>query len=125
MGDKLLIVEDNPQSMKMLQAALRSQGYIFLQATDGEEAIEVAVREEPDLIIMDIQLPKLSGLEVVKTLRQMPAFRNTPIIAVTAFAMKGDRERMIDAGFDAYLSKPFKTRELPETVARVLQEKER
>ena len=119
MPKKILIVEDNPQNMKVELMALRPHGYILLQATDGEEALQIAMRDKPDLIIMDIQLPKVSGLEVTGRLRQMPDFRHTPIIAVTAYAMRGDKEKAIEAGCNAYLSKPINTRELPKVVAEM------
>jgi len=120
MPKKILIVEDSSQNMKVELMALRPYGYTLLQATDGEEALEIAVNNKPDLIIMDIQLPEISGLEVTRRLRQMPTFSHTPIIALTAYAMRGDRERVIEAGCDAYLSKPISTRELPRVVAEML-----
>ena len=94
--------------------------YTLLKATDGEEALDTAIRERPDLIIMDIHLPKVSGLEVTRKLRQMPAFNHVPIIALTAYAMKGDKEKFIAAGCDAYLSKPINTRELPKIDSKML-----
>ena len=121
MTGKILIVEDNPQNMKVMIMALRPHGYTLQQAIDGEEALEVAVRDKPDLIIMDIRLPKIDGLEVTRRLRQMPDFCNTPIIAITAYAMKGDEERFVDAGCNAYLPKPINTRQLPKVVAGMLQ----
>ena len=120
MNERILIVEDNPQNMKVELMALRPHGYTLLQATDGEEALQIAMRDKPDLIIMDIRLPKVSGLEVTGRLRQMPDFSHLPIIAVTAYAMRGDKERAIEAGCDAYLSKPINTRELPKVVAEML-----
>ena len=99
---------------------LRASNYTLLKATDGEEALDIATRERPDLIIMDMQLPKVSGLEVTRRLRQMPAFSHIPIIALTAYAMKGDKEKFIGAGCDAYLSKPINTRELPEIIGKML-----
>ena len=118
---KILIVEDNLQNMKMIELLLRSRNYTLLEALDGEEALDMAVRERPDLIIMDIQLPKMSGLEVTRKLRRMPDFSNIPIIALTAYAMKGDKERFLEAGCDAYLSKPFSTHELRATIAEMLR----
>ena len=114
-------MEDNPQNMRLIEMTLRTGGYALLRATDGEEAIDVATREKPDLIIMDIQLPKISGDEVTKRLRRMPEFSHTPIIALTAYAMKGDEEKFVEAGCDAYLSKPINTRELPRVAAEMLQ----
>ena len=100
--------------------ALRAGGYALLKAIDGEEALDIAIRHQPDLIIMDVQLPKLSGLEVTRRLRQMPGFNHIPIIALTAYAMKGDKEKFIGAGCDAYLPKPINTRELPKMINKML-----
>ena len=122
MEAKILIVEDNPQNMRLLEMLLKARGFNFLlKAIDGEEALDVATRELPDLIVMDIQLPKLSGLEVTKKLRQMPFFSRIPIIALTAYSMKGDKEELIEAGCDAYLSKPFSARELPAMINEMLR----
>ena len=120
--EKVLIVEDNPQNMKLLEMLLRAKDYTLLKAYDGEEALAMAIREQPDLIVMDMQLPKMSGLEVTKQLRQMPVFGHTPIIALTAYAMRGDKEQFMEAGCNAYLSKPISTRELPVIIDRMLQE---
>jgi len=120
MPKKILIAEDNPQNMKVARMAVRPYGYTLLEATRGDEALDKAVRDKPDLIIMDIQLPKMDGLEVTGRLRQMPDFRSIPIIAVTAYAMKADKDKAIAAGCDAYLSKPISTRELPRVVAEML-----
>lgn len=120
MPKKILIAEDNPQNMKVVLMTLRPHGYTLLQATDGEEALETALKEKPDLILMDIQLPKMSGLEITRKLREIPAFTHTPIIAVTAYAMKGDKEKAIEAGCDAHLPKPINTRELPGLIAEML-----
>ena len=100
--------------------ALRATDYTLLKATDGEEALNMALREQPDLIIMDIKLPKMNGLEVTRKLRETPAFSHIPIIAITAYAMRGDKERVIEAGCDVYLSKPINTRELPGVIAEML-----
>ncbi len=120
--EKVMVVEDNPQNMKLLEMLLRAKSYTLLKAHDGEEALDMATREQPDLIVMDIQLPKMSGIEVTKQLRQMPVFRHTPIIALTAYAMRGDKERFLEAGCDAYLSKPISVRELPGIIDQMLQE---
>jgi CheY-like chemotaxis protein len=121
MPDKILIVEDNLQNMKVMAMSLRPHGYNLIQAVDGEEAFETAVREKPDLVIMDMRLPKMDGIEVTKKLRNLPEFNSIPIIAVTAYAMKGDKERFLGAGCDFYLSKPIDTRQLPQVVAEILQ----
>ena len=125
MPKKILIVEDNPQNMKVVQLILEPHGYILLEATDGEEALEVINNgERPDLILLDIQLPKIDGFEVTRRLRQIPEFSHIPIIAVTAYAMRGDEEKVVEAGCDAYLPKPINTRELPRLVAEMLQRQE-
>ena len=123
LSEKILIVEDNPQNMRLVEMTLRSHGYTMLEAADGEAALEVAARERPDLIIMDMQLPRLDGLEVTRRLRQMPEFADVPIIAVTAYAMKGDRQKTAEAGCDAYLPKPINTRELPGIISKMLERK--
>ena len=125
MNEKILIVEDNPSNMRLIELILRDKGYTLLKATSGEEALDVALRRQPDLIIMDIQLPKMNGLETTIRLRQVPVFSRTPIIAITAYAMKGDKEKIIKAGCDAYLSKPINTRELPLVIAEMLRQRQK
>ena len=125
MSQKILIVEDNPQSMGVILMTLRGQGYTLLEAVDGDEALKVADREKPDLILTDIQLPRIDGLEVTRRLRQMPALSHIPIIALTAYAMKGDEEKAIEAGCDAYLAKPFHIHELRSVVAEMLLSRSR
>jgi CheY-like chemotaxis protein len=107
--------------MRLVKMVLGNKGYSLLEATDGEEALAVAIEGRPDLIIMDIQLPKMDGLEVTRRLRQTPEFSQVPIIALTASAMEGDREKIIAAGCDEYISKPVNTRQLPEVVAEMLR----
>jgi len=124
MSKKILIVEDDPRNMKVAVMALRPHGYILLEATDGEEALETALRDTPDLILMDMQLPKMNGLEVTRKLRENSAFSHIPIIALTAYAMKGDEEKFIEVGCDAYLSKPINTRELPGVIAEMLSQQQ-
>ena len=98
MNKRVLIVEDNPQNMKLLLMTLKPHGYDLLQAIDGEQALEVAIKGNPDLIIMDIQIPKMDGLEVTRRLRQMPDFNQVPIVAVTAYAMNTRRLPGLIAG---------------------------
>jgi CheY-like chemotaxis protein len=118
---KILIVEDNPANMRLIRMVLGNKGYRLLEATDGEEALAVAIEGCPDLIVMDIQLPKMDGLEVTRRLRQTPGFSQVPIIALTASTMEGDREKIIAAGCDEYISKPVNTRRFPLLVAEMLQ----
>lgn len=125
MKGKILLVEDNPKSMRLLKMTLSAKGYTLLEATDGGEALDAAVTERPDLIIMDIQLPKINGLAATRKLRENPEFRHIPIIAITAYAMKGDRERIIKAGCDVYLPKPINTRELPTIIEALLLHRQR
>ena len=106
--------------MRLLEMTLRTKSYTLLEANDGQEGLDMAIREHPDLIIMDIQLPKMSGLDVTKRLRQMPEFNHVPIIALTAYSMKGDEEKFLEAGCNVYASKPINTRELPEVIAQML-----
>jgi len=121
--EKVLVVEDNPQNMRLIELLLRGKDYTLLKAGDGKEALDMVTREHPDLIVMDIQLPEMSGLEVTRRLRRMPAFSRTPIIVLTAYAMKGDRERFLKAGCSVYLDKPTGTRELPAVIEQLLRGK--
>ncbi len=125
MTEKILIVEDNPLHTKLIEMTLRTRNYTLLKATDGEKALDIARKERPDLIIMDLNLPGMTGFEVTKKLRENPAFSHTPIIAITAYAMKRDREMVIESGCDAYLSKPIDTRELPGVIAELLSARKR
>ena len=104
---------------------LGGKDYILLKAVDGEAALDVVAEEQPDLIIMDMQLPKMSGLEVTGRLRQMADFGQVPIIAITAYAMKGDKERVLEAGCDAYVTKPIDIHELPGMVTEMLMRRQK
>lgn len=120
MKEKILIVEDTPLHMKLMEMTLRIQNYTLLKATDGEEALDIAAREQPDLILMDIRLPNMSGFEAAKKLKENPALSHIPIIAITAHAMSGDRDKIIASGCDTYLTKPVDTRQLPGVIAEML-----
>lgn len=117
---KVLIVEDNPAGMRLMKMALKNPAYRLLEAADGLQALMLARCQHPDLIVMDVRLPKVDGLEVTRRLRQTPGFGGVPIIAVTASAMGGDRERIIAAGCDEYVAKPVDTQQFPRIVARLL-----
>jgi two-component system, cell cycle response regulator DivK len=106
-GKLILIVEDNELNMRLLNDVLEAHGYAIVKTGTGEEAIELARRERPDVILMDIQLPDISGLEATRRLKEDEATRDIPIIAVTAFAMSGDEKRIRDSGADAYVAKPI------------------
>jgi two-component system cell cycle response regulator DivK len=122
MARKVLIVEDDPRNMKLAVMTLKPHGYELISATDGEEAVRVALDEKPDIILMDMQLPKLSGMDATRQIRQAPDMKDIPILALTAYAMKGDEEKYLEAGCTEYMSKPIDTRELPVVVARMLGE---
>ena len=112
----VLIVEDNELNMKLFNDLLEAHGYATLKTADGIEAIELARTHRPDLILMDIQLPEVSGLEVTKWIKEDDDLKAIPVIAVTAFAMKGDEERIREGGCEAYLSKPISVAKFLETV---------
>ncbi len=120
---KILVVDDNQDSRELVVKILKNRGYQMIEAVDGEEALEKAIAENPDLILMDISLPKLDGYEVTRRLKSQIKFKDTPIIALTAHAMKGDREKAFEAGCEGYISKPINVRELPDQVKAYLRGK--
>jgi two-component system, cell cycle response regulator DivK len=117
---KVLIVEDNDLNMKLFNDLLEAHGYHTLQTRDGVEALKMARENRPDLILMDIQLPEISGLEVTKWLKEDDDLRSIPVIAVTAFAMKGDEEKIRSGGCEAYIAKPISVTSFLRTVERFL-----
>ncbi len=120
MSKTVLIVEDNELHMKLFNDLLLSEGYETLQATDGMKGLELAREHKPDLIVMDIQLPKISGLDLTRTLKADDGLKAIPVVAVTAFALKGDKEAILAAGCDDYISKPISIGEFLETIAKHL-----
>ena len=122
MSGKILIVEDNDRNRKLVKILLEAHKYMVVEARTGEEAIAYLQGDKPDLILLDIQLPNMDGLTLTKILRSNQKTKDIPIVAVTAYAMKGDKERVLDAGCDAYISKPIDTRELPMIVANMIKE---
>jgi len=116
MAKKVLIVEDNELNMKLFHDLLEAQGYEILETREGLAALSLAREHRPDLILMDIQLPEVSGLEVTKWIKEDDDLKAIPVIAVTAFAMKGDEERIREGGCEAYLSKPISVAKFLETV---------
>lgn len=120
MAKSVLIVEDNELNMKLFHDLLEAHGYRTLQTRNGFDAMDIARADHPDLIIMDIQLPEVSGLEVTKWLKEDEDLRKIPVIAVTAFAMKGDEERIRQGGCEAYISKPISVAKFLETVKSYL-----
>jgi two-component system, cell cycle response regulator DivK len=117
---RVLIVEDNDLNMKLFNDLLVAHGYDTLQTKDGVEALALARRHHPDLILMDIQLPQVSGLQVTKWIKEDASLCMIPIIAVTAFAMKGDKKKMRDGGCEDYIAKPISVTRFLQTVERFL-----
>jgi two-component system cell cycle response regulator DivK len=115
-GERVLIVEDNEKNMKLFRDVLQATGYTTLEASSGEDALTLALTEEPTLVLMDVQLPGIDGIEALMRLRSDERTASIPVLALTAQAMAGDRERFLDAGFDGYLSKPVDVVELIQTV---------
>ncbi len=116
MAKKILIVEDNELNMKLFSDLLHAHDYETIQTRDGMAALDLARQHRPDLILMDIQLPEVSGLEVTKWIKQDEELKSIPIIAVTAFAMKGDEEKIRQGGCEAYIAKPISVAGFLETV---------
>jgi len=113
---KILIVEDNPANMKLASDLLRKSGYEVLEASDAEAGIQLVNAELPDLVLMDIQLPGMDGLTATRLLKNDQHTREIPIIALTAFAMKGDEQKMLEAGCDGYIAKPIRYKEFLKTI---------
>ena len=121
MPKTILIVEDDDLSMRLETDLLQAKGYDILQSVDGKDAVELAREHHPDLIIMDIKLPEVSGVEHVKTLKADEALRDIPVLAVTALALSGDKEKFLDAGCDGYMAKPISVPHFLETVANLIK----
>lgn len=119
-GENILIVDDNPTNLKLVAYLMRANGYAVTTAADAEAALAAIRAEPPRLILMDLQLPGIDGLELTRRLKADPATREIIIVAVTAYAMKGDQDKAIAAGCDDYVTKPIDTRSLPGAVARHL-----
>ena len=120
MAKTILIVEDNELNMKLFNDLLEAHGYHTLQTRDGRDVVDLARQHRPDLIIMDIQLPEISGLEVTRILKDDDELKSIPVIAVTAFAMKGDEEKIREGGCEGYIAKPISVPNFLETVSRFL-----
>ena len=120
MPKTILIVEDNDLNMKLFNDLLQAHGYNTLQTKDGREAVALVRENRPDLVLMDIQLPEISGLEVTKMIKADEELKDIPVIAVTAFAMKGDEERIREGGCEGYIAKPISVPTFLETVAKYL-----
>jgi two-component system cell cycle response regulator DivK len=117
----IMIVEDNPDSRALVGKVLRARGYRIIEAVDGEEALLKVAEERPDLMLMDISIPKLDGLEVTRRIRKQEGGKDIPIVALTAHAMQGDREKALAAGCDGYISKPISVRDLPNQIRKFIK----
>ncbi len=120
---RILIVEDKATSRELLRTVLEQQGYVVDEASDGEEALRKISAEPPHLVLMDLQMPARDGYEVVRELRKDPRFQQMPVVAVTASAMQGVREKVLAAGFTSYLTKPLSLVQLRQEVSRLLESK--
>jgi two-component system cell cycle response regulator DivK len=120
----ILVVEDNERNLKLLRDVLQYAGYVVRAARTAEDGIALAVSDPPDLVLMDLQLPGIDGVEALRRLRESPRTANIPVVAVTAQAMKQDRERVRQAGFDGYVEKPISVRAFPDQVRRFLPAEE-
>jgi two-component system, cell cycle response regulator DivK len=121
---QVLVVEDNERNLKLVRDVLQFAGYEVISARSGEQGVTLARQWMPDLVLMDLQLPAMDGRQALRILRDDPRTRRIPVVAVTAFAMKDDRERALHAGFDGYLEKPINVRAFPELVRGFLRRKE-
>ncbi len=120
-GELILIVEDNPKNLKLIRDVLHYRGYTTLEAQTGEVGVELARQRQPTLILMDVQLPGMDGRAATQMLKTDASTQHIPIIAMTAFAMKGDRERLLLEGFDDYVAKPIDIKMVPKLIAQHLE----
>lgn len=118
---KILVVEDNEKNLKLISALLQSQGCETIEAKDGEEGIILAKKHLPNLILMDVQMPKIDGSEALNVLRAEAATKDIPIVAITSYAMGGDKERFLEQGFDSYISKPIHVQDVIETLKKYIR----
>jgi two-component system cell cycle response regulator DivK len=121
LSTKILHVEDNPANRMIVRDLLQFRGYQVVEVMDGGEALAAAEREQPDLILMDIQLPSISGLEAARRIKAREDLRAIPIVAVTSFALSGDDQKAFAAGCDGYIAKPYKPRDLLELIQKLLK----
>jgi len=117
----ILIVEDNEKNMKLARDVLQARGYVTLEAVTGEDGVRMAIEKKPDLVLMDIQLPGINGIEALRQVRADPDCARIPIVAFTASVMSADRSQITAAGFDGFLGKPINLKEFRETVRQVLE----
>ncbi len=121
---KVLIAEDNAVNRELLRELLESRGYTVFEACDGQEALHMIEQTQPDLLLLDIGMPVLDGFAVVRKIRENPRLAKLPVVAVTAYAMRDDREKILNAQFDGYLSKPVNSGSLTEELDRLLRQRE-
>ncbi len=121
---KVLIAEDHVVNRELLHELLEMRGYTVVEACDGEEALRMVEQTQPDMLLLDIGMPLLDGFAVVRKIRENPRFASLPVVAVTAYAMQGDREKILNSKFDGYLSKPVNARALAEELERLLGKRE-
>ncbi|MGH7768977.1 MAG: response regulator [Candidatus Binatia bacterium] len=121
-GKTILYVEDNEYNLKIVRQLLSRTSYRLIEAIDGEQGVATAIREVPDLVLMDIQLPKLSGLDATRRIRTDPKTAHVPIVVITSFALSGDSEKAKEAGASAYLAKPYSPRELLQMIRKLVPE---
>jgi two-component system cell cycle response regulator DivK len=119
----ILIVEDNERNLKLVRDVLQVKGYTTIEAMTGEDGVKLAIEQKPDLVLMDIQLPGMNGIDALRVLRANPATSGIPIIAVTASVMQQDRKQITEAGFDAYVGKPINLKEFLEAVRKALEDR--
>ena len=118
---RVLVVEDNENNMKLICLVLEKHGYEPIQAFAGEEGVGKAIQEIPDIILMDIQLPDISGIEAVKRIRMIDDMRDIPIIAITSYAMAGDREKILNVGCNGYFEKPIDPLTIVEDIEKIIE----
>jgi CheY-like chemotaxis protein len=121
---KILIAEDNAVNRELLRELLEIRGYTVVEACDGEEALRMVRQSQPDILLLDIGMPLLDGFAVVSKIRENPCLASLPVVAVTAYAMQGDRDKILNSKFDGYLSKPVNARALTEELERLLGKRE-
>ena len=117
----ILIVEDNEKNMKLVRDILQAKGYQTVEAGTGEEGVQLALEKKPDLVLMDIQLPGMNGIEALKVLRANPSTAQIPVVAITASVMQQDKQQVVDSGFDGFIEKPINLREFLATVQGALK----
>ena len=122
MSDKnVMVVEDNEKNRKLMRVILKAKGYTVTEASTGEEALNILKNQKPDIILMDIQLPGIDGITLAKQIKGNTITKDIPIIAVTAYAMKGDKQKILECGCDDYVSKPINTQELPLVIEKYIK----